>query len=212
MGKKIIQIILAVAIIALVWVIYHQISTPIKFEDEMKEKKAAVIERIKDLRAAERAYKIKYKRFTGDFDTLANFILQDSITMERKLVDEDDSLALAALQKLGRKNVETFRVAVIDTLFAPRKLTEKQVRELRYIPFTDNKTEFLLTAGMVVTGNVSVPVVECRAPYKLFLDTVVYKQEIINLIDDDVNNFSRYPGVMFGSQTAANNEAGNWED
>ncbi|MEG2614049.1 MAG: hypothetical protein RR996_03290, partial [Alistipes sp.] len=95
MGKKIIQIILAVAIIALVWVIYHQISTPIKFEDEMKEKKAAVIERIKDLRAAERAYKIKYKRFTGDFDTLANFILQDSITMERKLVDEDDSLALA---------------------------------------------------------------------------------------------------------------------
>ncbi|MEG0498704.1 MAG: hypothetical protein RR522_02365, partial [Alistipes sp.] len=91
--------------------------------------------------------KIKYKRFTGDFDTLANFILQDSITMERKLVDEDDSLALAALQKLGRKNVETFRVAVIDTLFAPRKLTEKQVRELRYIPFTDNKTEFLLTAG-----------------------------------------------------------------
>ncbi|MEG2614048.1 MAG: hypothetical protein RR996_03285, partial [Alistipes sp.] len=115
-------------------------------------------------------------------------------------------------KKLGRKNVETFRVAVIDTLFAPRKLTEKQVRELRYIPFTDNKTEFLLTAGMVVTGNVSVPVVECRAPYKLFLDTVVYKQEIINQIDDDVNNFSRYPGVMFGSQTAANNEAGNWED
>ncbi len=33
--KKIAQIILAVAIVALVYVIYDQISTPIKFDDEL---------------------------------------------------------------------------------------------------------------------------------------------------------------------------------
>ncbi|MEG1611664.1 MAG: hypothetical protein RRZ83_00855 [Alistipes sp.] len=212
MGKKIIQIILAVVIVALVWVIYHQISTPINFEDELKQKRSAVIERIKNLRAAERAYKTKYNRFTGDYDSLTNFILQDSLVMERKLVDEDDSLALAALKKTGRKNVETFRVAVIDTIFAPHKLTAEQVRELRYIPHTGNQAEFILEVGTIVTGNVVVPIIECRAPYKLFLDTVLYRKEIINKIDDDVNNFSRYPGVVFGSKTAANNEAGNWED
>ena len=38
--KKIAQIILAVAIVALVYVIYDQISTPIKFDDELKAKKA----------------------------------------------------------------------------------------------------------------------------------------------------------------------------
>ncbi len=46
----------------------------------------------------------------------------------------------------------------------------------------------------------------------MFLDTTIYRQEIINLIDDDTNNFNRYPGVKFGSMEAANNEAGNWED
>ena len=57
-----------------------------------------------------------------------------------------------------------------------------------------------------------VPVVECRIPYKAFLDTVEYRQEIINMIDNEVNNFNRYAGVKFGSMENANNEAGNWED
>ena len=47
--KKIAQIILAVAIVALVYVIYDQISTPIKFDDELKAKKAQVIDRIKEI-------------------------------------------------------------------------------------------------------------------------------------------------------------------
>ena len=149
MGKKILQILLAIVIVGCVWVIYDQISTPIKFESEMKQKKAAVIERIKDIRSAERAYKLKYQRFTDDFDSLAHFILNDSLEMERKLVDEDDSVALAQLKKSGRRNVEKFNVAVIDTVFAPRKLTAEQVRELRFIPGTDNKSQFLLEAGTV---------------------------------------------------------------
>ena len=52
--KKIAQIILAVVIVALVYVIYDQISTPIRFEQEMKAKKAQVIDRIKDIRTAAR--------------------------------------------------------------------------------------------------------------------------------------------------------------
>ena len=31
------------------------------------------------------------------------------------------------------------------------------------------------------------------------------------LIDDEQNNFNRYPGVKFGSMDSGNNEAGNWE-
>ena len=109
--KKIAQIILAVVIVALVYVIYDQISTPIKFDDELKAKKAQVIDRIKDIRTAQRAFKSKYQRFTGSFDTLANFILQDTLELERKIVDEDDSVAMAQLKKMGKKNVEKFKIA-----------------------------------------------------------------------------------------------------
>ena len=211
MVKKLAQIILAVLIVGLVYVIYQQISTPIKFEQELATRKAKVIESIKDIRTAERAFKKKYDRFTGSFDTLEQFILNDTLVLERKIVDEYDSVALAQLKKAGRKNVEEFKIAVIDTIFSPRKLTPEQVRGLRYIPYSDGK-EFYLEAGTAIASNITVPIVECRAPYKLFMTEEEFHQQLVNLIDDQENNFNNYAGVKFGSMEGANNEAGNWED
>ena len=209
--KKGIQIFLGLVIVALIYVIADMIHTPLKFENQLKERNAAVIVKLKDIRAAERAFKSKYQRFTNDFDSLINFILTDSLEMERKLVDEDDSVAMAQLKKMKKKNVEKYNLAVIDTIFNPRKLSKEQIENLRYIPHTNN-VEFILEAGSVNKGNVDVPVVECRAPYKTYLDTVEFRQNIINLIDDKVNNFGQYAGLKFGSMEGSNNEAGNWED
>lgn len=212
MTKKIVQIILAVVIVALCYVIYKQISTPIGFEAELKTRETAVIDRIKDIRTAQRAFKSKYQYFTSTFDSLEHFILTDTLELERKIVDEDDSVAMAMLKKSGRKNIEKFKVAVIDTIFSPKKLSVEDVRNLRYIPFTDKQAQYIMEAGIITTeSKVVIPIVECRAPYRLFLDTIKYRQEIINKIDDDVNNFNRYPGIKFGSMEAGNNEAGNWE-
>ncbi|WP_300904819.1 hypothetical protein [uncultured Alistipes sp.] len=212
MVKKIAQIILAVVIVALCYVIYKQISTPIRFEAQLKSREASVIDRIKDIRTAQRAFKSKYQHFTGSFDSLEHFILTDTLEFERKIVDEDDSVAMAMLKKSGRKNVEKFKMAVIDTIFSPKKLSAEDVRNLRYIPGTDNQAQYILEAGIITTeSKVVIPIVECRAPYRLFLDTLEFRQEIINKIDDAVNNFNRYPGIKFGSMEAGNNEAGNWE-
>lgn len=210
--KKLFQIILAVAIVGLVYVIYVQISTPIRFDKETKAKKAQVIDRIKDIRTAQRAFKSKYQHFTASFDSLSAFVLTDTLELERKIVDEDDSAAMAMLKKSGKKNIEKFKIAVIDTIFAPKKVTRQDVENFRFIPGTGNKAQFIMEAGIITTeSKVVIPIVECRAPYKMFLDTVAYRQEIINLIDDEMNNFNRYPGVKFGSMEAGNNEAGNWE-
>lgn len=208
--KKGIQIILGLVIVALIYVVADLIHTPLKFEQQLKERNAEVIVKLKDIRSAERAFKSKYQYFTGDFDSLINFILTDSLEMERKLVDEDDSVAMAQLKKMKKKNIEKYNLAVIDTIFNPRKLTKEQIQNLRYIPHTNNQ-EFILEAGAVDKGNVKVPVIECRAPYKTYLDTVEFRQNVINLIDDKVNNFGQYAGLKFGSMEGSNNEAGNWE-
>ena len=210
--KKLFQIILAVAIVGLVYVIYVQISTPIRFDKETKAKKAQVIDRIKDIRTAQRAFKSKYQHFTASFDSLSAFVLTDTLELERKIVDEDDSAAMAMLKKSGKKNIEKFKIAVIDTIFAPKKVTRQDVENFRFIPGTGNKAQFIMEAGIITTeSKVVIPVVECRAPYKAFLDTVAYRQEVINLIDEEQNNFNRYPGVKFGSMDSGNNEAGNGE-
>ena len=208
-----IQLVLAAVVLALVWWVYTLISTPIKFENEQKAREAAVIEKIKDIRTAERQFKSKYQRFTADFDTLINFVLTEEMQGERKKIDEDDSVAMAqARKKYGRKfkNVEKFTYSIKDSIF--KHLTTEQVQQLRYVPFTNNQTEYILEAGMLATeSKVVIPVVECRTPYIAFLDTVKYRQQVINLVDNMKNNFNRYPGIKFGAMDRGNNEAGNWE-
>ena len=208
--KKVIQFILGLLIVALIYVVANMIYTPLSFENQLESRNAEVIVKLKDIRAAQRAYKSKYQQFTGNFDSLIHFILTDSLEMERKLVDEDDSVAMAQLKRSGKKNIEKYNLAVIDTIFSPRKLTKEQIEDLRYIPHA-GKMEFILEAGKVMTGaNVEIPVVECRAPYKAYLDTIEFRQNVINLIDDRVNNFNEYAGLKFGSMEGSNNEAGNW--
>ena len=142
---------MGLVIIGLIYVVATLIHTPLSFEKQLEERNADVIVKLKDIRAAERAYKSKYQQFTGDFDSLIYFILNDSLEMERKLVDEDDSVAMAQLKKAGKKNVEKYSLAVIDTIFNPRKLSKEDVQNLRYIPHTD-KVEFILEAAKIMTG------------------------------------------------------------
>ena len=208
--KRVVEIILVVIVAFLIYYIAMLIYTPLQFEKELTERSKTVVEKLKDIRSAERFYKGKYGKFTDNFDTLINFVLYDSVKMERKLVDEDDSVAMAQLKKAGKKNIEKYNLAVIDTIFNPRKLSKEQIENLRFIPHTNNM-EFILESGEVDKGNVKVPVVECRAPYKAYLDTVEFRQNVINLIDDKVNNFNEYAGLKFGSMEGSNNEAGNWE-
>lgn len=210
MGKKLLQLVLALVAVALCYYIYFLIATPIQFEREQKVREAAVIERIKDIRTAERQFKSKYQHFTADFDSLINFVLYETMEGERKIVDEDDSVAMARLKKLRKKNVEKFTYSVKDSMF--KHLSPEAVKNLRYIPFTGNKTEYKLEAGILTTeSKIVIPTVECRAPYIAFLDTVAYRQEIINLVDNCINILNKYPGIKFGSMESGNNEAGNWE-
>ena len=88
-----------------------------------------------------------------------------------------------------------------------------QVKNFRYIPGTNKQAEFTIAAGMVTTeSKVVVPVVEVKAPYVKFLDTVTFRQEVINLIKaPEVVAYDKYPGIKFGAMEGATNEAGNWE-
>ena len=197
--KKVIQIVLAVVIVFLAFVVYRQLTIPLKFQKEVETRSAAVIDRIKDIRTAERAYKQVNQVYTGNFDSLINFVLNDSMVYEKAFGSADDSVAVAR----GLVSRETFKVAVIDTIFGSKQMTPEKVEMIRYIPYTE--------AGQLKTeSGVTVQVFECRAPYKAFLADL-NRQELINLIDERENTFNDYPGIKVGSMTSATNDAGNWE-
>ena len=68
--KKAVQFLLGLVIIGLIYVVATLIHTPLSFEKQLETRNADVIVKLKDIRAAERAYKSKYQQFTGDFDSL----------------------------------------------------------------------------------------------------------------------------------------------
>lgn len=214
MKKTILQIFLAIAIIGLAYWLYDSIMSPVRFDNAVKARQSAVIERIIDIRSAERGYKQVYQKYTGSFDTLIDFVLNGEMQFERQLYSTDDSVAMARLKRLKQKNVETFTVKAIDTIFGAKKLTPEQVAQLRYIPFSADENgvrkEYILGAGVVKVGNVEVPVFEARAPFKAFLIDLD-RQLLINLIDERENTLKKYPGIKVGDLNQATNDAGNWE-
>jgi hypothetical protein len=205
--KLSLQIVLGAAVLVLAWILFRQIMTPLQFDKQVKTRSAAVIERIIDIRSAEQAFKQKNQRYVGDFDSLINFVLTDSLEFERQTGSADDSVAVAR----GLVKTEKFKRAVIDTVFAPKRLTVEQVRQLRFVPNAPEGTEYILNAGMLTTeSKVVVPVFEAKAPYKMYLSDLD-QQLLINLIDEAKNTLHKYPGIQVGSVEKATNDAGNWE-
>jgi len=68
--KTVLQVVLFLVAIGLAYLIYASIQRPIDFKKEQTARYNATIERLKDIRKAELAFKDVHGRFTGSWDTL----------------------------------------------------------------------------------------------------------------------------------------------
>ena len=208
--KTVLQILLTIAIFYLGYLCYDSIKRPIDFQNEYNKRKAKVIERLEEIRDVEVAYKSVYKKYTGSFDTLLNFLRQDSLPLIKKIGRLTDSMLEAGMTEskalaLGIIKRDTIRISAKDSLFKENYAIDS----LPYVPYSGG-VKFELAAGTVTTGSgVKVHVFECKTPNDVFLKGLD-KQEIINLNDKAIK-LERYPGLKVGSLEEANNNAGNWE-
>jgi len=200
--KKIITfVILPVLIIFLAYLSYNSIEEPIAFEKERTAREAVCVERLKDIRSLQIAYKSVYNKFTDNTDSLIHFYKTDSIVVVKQVGSWDDSLAVA--QK--RVYRDTIKIPVRDTLL---KTTGLSVDSLAYIPFSGGEKMIMKSVIARVSG-VEVPLFEAAAPYDALLGGLD-RQLIVNL-KANRRNMKRYEGLKVGSIDAPNNNAGNWE-
>jgi hypothetical protein len=198
--KTVIQVVLSIAIIVLGYSIYASIMKPIEFNKEKDARYSVAIQRLKDIRTVQVAYRQEKGQFTGSFDTLINFVKFDSFTVIRQIGDLEDSLDVA----LGRIQRDTIRISVLDSLFG-RKYP---VDSLRYIPFTSE--QITMGAGEIETGSrVKVKVFEASMLNDILLKGLD-EQLIINF-NEEREKITGFPGLRVGSLTEATNNAGNWE-
>lgn len=211
--KTFIQIILAIAIVILGYLLVESIMNPIRFNRERVKREKATISRLEDIRTAQIAFKAEKGRYTGSFDTLISFVKNDSFSVVKSIGSIPDSLydalgprraEVEALRK-GLITRDTIKVAVLDSLFD----IGYPIDSLRYVPFTGGK-EFFLGRNVIETASgVKVDVFEAHV-----LNDVLLKgldpQLIINYNEDRLK-ITDFPGLRLGSLKEATNNAGNWE-
>ena len=209
--KTVLQILLFIVAIVLSFFIYKSIQRPIEFEKAKKVRYDATVERLKDIRKAEIAYKEVYGKFTGSLDTLINFINNESVITVRKVGELTDSMVEAGISErkaieMGLITRDSSRVSALEAVFGKGY----DANSLKFIPVPGEPSEFQLGATIIITGSgIGVPVFQAKAHNNVVLRGLD-EQLIINLNDQKRTN-EKYPGLMVGSLTETVNNAGNWE-
>ncbi|MBO7495271.1 MAG: hypothetical protein J6T98_01855 [Salinivirgaceae bacterium] len=203
--KALIHVLLAALIIFLAYATIQSIANPIAFQKEQQKRYAETVQKLKDIRTAQGAYKEVNGDYTASFDTLINFVKTGQFSIIRKIGEiPEDLLGQISEQEAIKKGMiirDTTKVSVLDSLFP----ANYKIDSLRFIPYSGGR-EFTMKKGVIETASkLKVKVFEASAPSKYILKGLD-EQEIINL-----NDGLDYKGLKVGSITEVNNGAGNWE-
>ena len=203
--KALIHVLLAGLIVFLAYATVQSIVKPIEFQKEQQKRYAETIQRLKDIRTAEGAFKEVNGDYTASFDTLIDFVKTGEFSIVRKIGEiPEDLLGQISEKEAIQKGMiirDTTKVSVLDSLYP----ANYKVDSLRFIPYAGGR-EFTLKKGVIETqSKLKVKVFEASAPSKYILKGLD-EQEIINL-----NDGLDYKGLKVGSVTEVNNGAGNWE-
>jgi hypothetical protein len=162
---------------------------PVLFGREYERRRAAVIERMEDIRTAQRAYCEQHGRYAPDFAELARFIKSGNIPVVRVVYAKGDTTFSQFLYDTIR------RVAVRDSLFPGRK--GGFADSLQFVPYSIG-VRFSMEVDEVESGRVRVPVLEVSVANKDFL------------IDQDATLYDTEGGLSMGSLLEPTLN-GNWE-
>jgi hypothetical protein len=221
---------LAALIVLLAWLTVKSVQKPVEFKKEVAARSQVAIQRLKDIRTLQVAFKGENGRFSPTMDSLKMFYESGKMAIVMQIGSMDDSLAVANTEAIKKANKKlkaeevlvklqeaykrgtpvvysvTTQIPVKDTLFNNRP--DFCIDSLAYIPFSGGvKTE--MESDIKLVSGVHVPLFEARMPYKA-LCKGLDNQLRINL-DADRRDMNKYEGLQVGSITAPNNNAGNWE-
>lgn len=189
------------------YMIYTSINAPIKFNEVKKERYLKVIDKLKDIRNAQLAYKSVNGSYANNFDGLIKFIDTAQYTLTQK---RDSSY----LQYDRVYRIDMLReVVVIDTLgFSSVKDSlfgnSNRYKNMAQIPINGVDAIFSIKSDMIKKGDYDVHVFEVRVSKDVILfdqNKDLLKQEKALMSVDGVNG----PDLVLGSMTEVSTN-GNW--
>jgi len=210
--RTVIQIVLALAIVFLSYMVYESIMNPIRFIKLKNIRERSAISRLIDIQESQKAYKDMRLKYTDDFDSLIHFLKTDSFAVVKAtgMIPESliDSVGLVKAKEIAMKRGiikrETTRVAVLDSLFGKTY----PVDSIRFVPFADTAQFKMVADEFVTPSKLSVKVLEVTVLYEVLLNGLD-PQLVVNYADER-KKITNFPGLKLGSLTEGT-LTGNWE-
>ena len=228
--KKVINGILAVCVLALLFICWRSIQDDQDFNAEVRNRESVVKARLLQIRSAEEAYKLQHEgTYCADWSVLIDFVKNGRLPIIMKqgvlsdaqmdkglteakaaaIVNSGDEKAIIenGLQDFRR---DTVWLSLIDSLY---KEDDFVADSLRYIPFSKGDTFELIACPNTTRSGTIIQVMECNAPDSSFLkgmgkmgDRLIYNRA------EEADAKGAYPGLKIGDAgNNWNNNAGNWE-
>ena len=169
MKAKQIATILILLNIILAYFVYNSINSEVEFQQVAKVRVAENVQKLKDLRQVQIAYKKANNTYSNNFESLIDFLENDSIAIVKAIGETPDSLTDAQALELGIISRDTAYVLAKETVFDEAYLSSRNeefpldLSALTSVPHSDQK--YSVDAGMVEKGKVVVQVFEISTTY-----------------------------------------------
>jgi len=207
-AKKITLILIPINII-LAFFVYNSISSEVEFNEVAKERISENVQKLKDLRTLQIAFKRENEVFADNFDLLINFLENDSTTIIKSVGETPDSLingqqiSDAQALEMGLISRDTFYVSAMQSIFDENYLSTRDskfpfdISTITQIPFSNK--QYNIDANVIEKGKVSVQVFEISATYR----------DVFSGLDAENKKYDLNSLLKVGSMTEASLN-GNW--
>jgi hypothetical protein len=169
MKAKQIALILIPLNIILAYFVYNSINSEVEFQQVAKVRVAENVQKLKDLRQVQIAYKKVNNTYSNNFESLIDFLENDSMAIVKAIGETPDSLTDAQALELGIISRDTAYVLAKETVFDEAYLSSRNEKfpldlsTLTTVPHSDQN--YSVDAGMVEKGKVVVQVFEISTTY-----------------------------------------------
>ena len=210
--KKVILIIVAVAVLALAYVTVQSVLAPVSFDKKQQEIELVLQKQLKKIATYEDAYKSVYDKY-ADKDELVNFLNNGRVFYIRAEGDytsamRDQGLSEEDAARRGLIRRDTIWVSAKDSLLKDGT----DLVKLFSIPGSDSTIQVVAgTIEQEVGDNkIQVPVFQASASYQSYLGRLGNERLVKEKIEKANSKANAFAGVRVGSLTEVKTN-GNWE-
>ncbi|SRR5690606_30380325 len=205
--KPIIILVFSIISIYLAYMIYQSINAPIEFNKVRKERYTKVIDKLKDIRNSQEAYRTVNGVFADDFQSLIRFIdtAHYTITSQRdsSFMRYDRTYRIEMQQ--DTVIIDTLgTVQVKDSLFG----VDDRYKTMMNVPYAQNNEKFEMKASVIERSGYKAPVFEAKVKKNVVLydqpEDLVARENTLKSVEE-VNGTE----IKVGSLTEVSTN-GNW--